>query len=182
MLEKEGFAKVKKTIALPSILLLVSLAGFNVAQARGMDSYIGIQGGTADASFDGVSGDVDLDFMMLQLGIWLTDEVSAELRMGKGFGDDSIGSVDVELESIGGLYATYHWHMGDQFSVYGIAGWSQASGKFSGPGGSDQADDNGPSLGAGLKISIVSVEFMRYLDTSDVEIDAVSVGLQYTFD
>ena len=54
--------------------------------------------------------------------------------------------------------------------------------KASSGNGSAQDDENGLSYGAGMKFSILSIEYIRYLDTSDVEVDAVSVGLQYTFE
>jgi opacity protein-like surface antigen len=172
---------VKRLIALPSILILISCTCFNVAQAEVGDTYIGIQYGSADTSFGDDSSEVDLDFLTLQLGVWVNDNVSIEVRMGTGNGDESVESVDFEIESIGGLYGTYHWNLGNHASIYGIAGWSTATLKLSGVGDSDQETENGLSVGAGLKFSIFSVEYMRYLDTSDVEADAVSVGLNYTF-
>ena len=162
---------MKKIITLSSILILLGHTYFNVAQAGARNAYIGISAGSAD-----------LDGITLQLGVWMTDNVSLEARMGKGNGDDSIGSLDLELESLGGLYGTYHWFLGDQVAVYGIAGWSTASVKLSGDNGSIQDDDNGFSYGAGILLSIFTVEYMRLLDTTDVEVDVVSVGLRYTFD
>ena len=173
---------MNKFIALPSILILISYTYFNVAQAEGRNTYIGIQYGSANTSFSGIPSDVDLDFLTLQLGVWMTDNASIEVRIGTGNGDDSIGPVDLEIESIGGLYGTYHWNLGNHASIYGIAGWSDAALKVSGGGSSDQDDENGLSYGAGMRFSILSVEYMRYLDTSDVEADAVSVGLHYTFE
>ena len=173
---------MKKIITLSSILILLGHTYFNVAQAGARNAYIGISAGSADTSFDGIDEDFDLDGITLQLGVWMTDNASLEARMGKGNGDDSIGSLDLELESLGGLYGTYHWFLGDQVAVYGIAGWSTASVKLSGDNGSIQDDDNGFSYGAGILLSIFTVEYMRLLDTTDVEVDVVSVGLRYTFD
>jgi len=173
---------VKRIIALLSIVLQICYMYFNVAQAEARDSYIGIQIGSADTSFDGISSDVDLDFLMIQLGVWMDDNTSIELRMGKGRGDDSIGPLDLNIESIGGMYVAYHWDLGKQASIYGIAGGSSASAKFSVSSGSDQDDYYSLSYGAGMKFSILSVEYMHYLDTTEVEADAVSVGLHYAFD
>lgn len=173
---------MKIIIALPLIFLLFSFMCFNVAQAEGRDSYIGIGAGTADTAIDGLSDDLDLEAIVLQLGVWMTDNISIEIRMGKGIGDDSVGAADVEIESVGGLYGTYHWNLGNQLSVYGIAGGSRASVKVTGSGGSVQDDENSLSYGAGIKISILSIEYMRYLDTSEVEADVASVGLLYEFD
>jgi opacity protein-like surface antigen len=174
---------IMKTIAtFLAVLALVSYPYLNVAQAEGANTYIGIGAGSADTSLDCTSCDVDLDFLVLQLGVWTTDNTSIEIRMGKGSGDDSIGPLDIELESFGGLYGTYHWNLGNHASVYGIAGWSTASLKVSSGNDSLQDDEDGLSYGAGMKFSILSVEYIRYLDTSDVEADAVSVGLHYTFE
>ena len=173
---------MKRKNALPFTFLLVSLTYFNVAQAEGRNNYMGIGAGTAETSIDGSPEDIDLDALTLQLGAWVTDNISIEIRMGKGIGEDSVGAAEAEIESIGGLYGTYHWNLGNQLSVYGIAGWSRASVKLSGNGGSVQDDDNGLSYGAGIKISILSIEYMSYLDTSHVEADVVAVGLLYTLD
>ena len=173
---------MEKLITLPSILILICYTCFNVAQAEGRNTYIGIQYGSADTSFGDDSSDVDLDFLTLQLGVWVNDNVSIEVRMGTGSGDESVESVDFEIESIGGLYGTYHWNLGNHASIYGIAGWSDITLKKSEDGGSIQPDENGLSYGVGMKLSILSVEYMRYLDTDHLEADAVSVGLHYTFD
>ena len=173
---------MKKLITLPLILILICYTYFNVAQAEDRNTYIGIQYGSADTSFGDDSSEVDLDFLTLQLGVWVNDNVSIEVRMGTGNGDESVDSGDLEIESIGGLYGTYHWNLGNHASIYGIAGWSDISLKKSGDGGSIKADENGLSYGVGMKFSILSVEYMRYLDTDDIEAGAVSVGLHYTFD
>ncbi len=178
----KGLPEVKRITVLSSILFLFSGMYFNIAQAESGDSYIGIGVGTADTSIGDVPGDVDLDVLLLRLGVWITDNISLEARVGTGIDDDSTGSVDLEVESIGGLYGTYHWNLGKHASVYGIAGRSRASVKFSQGGSSDQDTDNGVSYGAGIKLSILSLEYMRYLDTSDVEADAIGVSLRYTFD
>ena len=173
---------MKKINAFLSLFLLVSFMCLNAAKAQGQDGYIGIAAGTADTSIDDLSDDVDLDALVLQLGVWMTENNSVELRMGKGIDDDSAGPVDVEIESIGGLYGTYYWHLGNHLSAYGIAGWSRASAKFSSAAGSDQEDENGLSYGAGIKVSVLVIEFMRYLDTTEVEADVISAGLRYNFD
>ncbi len=173
---------MKKSTLPPLLLILISFTCFNVAQAEGYKTYAGIHVGTADTSIDGVNDDVDLDFLMAQLGVWMTDNATIEARMAIGNDDDSVGPFDIEIENFGGLYGTYHWFFSDYVSAYGIAGWSTASLKVSGNGASDQEDDNGLSYGVGMKFSIVNIEYMKLLDTSDVEMDLVSVGLQYSFD
>lgn len=173
---------MKRITALPSVLLLVGSLCFNAAQAEGVANYIGLGVGTTETSYDDIPGEVDLEVLVLQLGVWITDNISLEARMGTGIDDDSTGSVDVDVESIGGLFGLYHWKLGEHASIYGIAGRSRASLKFSQGGSSDQDKDNGVSYGAGIKLSILNVEYLRYLDTDDIEIDSVNASLIYTFD
>lgn len=172
--------KIKVVPAL--LFILVNLTHSNLAMAEGKNPYIGIFAGSADTSLRGTDNDFDLDYVMLQLGVWVTDDFSLEGRMGWGNGTDSTGPFDLEIENFGGVYGAYHWYFGDHVSVYGIAGWSDATLKKSGSSGSIQGDDRGLSYGAGIKLSILNIEYLRLLDTSDTEVDAVSVGLQYTFD
>jgi opacity protein-like surface antigen len=172
-----------KTIIAPALLvMLIGQMFVSVALADGKQSFVGVYAGVADTALDGLGQDLDLDFMGIQLGVWVTDNFALEGRMGTGAGTDSIGSVDFEVESFGGVYGAYHWLFGDQMSVYGIAGWSEASIKASAGSDSVRDDEKGFSYGAGIKLSIVNIEYLRLLDTSDVEVDALSVGLQYTFD
>lgn len=173
---------MKKILALSSTLVLISYMFFNVAQAEGADTYVGIQYGSADTTVGGVPNDFDLEFLALQIGVWVSDNTSLELRMGKGNGKHSAGGYDLEIESMGGLYGTYHWPLGDQASIYGIAGWSTASFKLSQGATGNQEDENDISYGVGVKISVLSVEYMSYLDNSNVKADVVSVALQYGFD
>jgi opacity protein-like surface antigen len=173
---------MKKTIVLACLLAQPGWLYFTAAQAEGRDSYIGIQMGSANSTFDGISSDVDLDFLMLRLGVWVADDTSLELRMGKGRGHDSIGAQDLSFESNGGMYLSYYWNLGNHASVYGIAGGSAASVKFSENNGSNQDEYYSLSYGAGLKISVLCVEYMHFLDTSQVEADTLSVGLQYAFE
>jgi len=151
------------------------------ARSKDYDTYIGIQFGSADTSLDGLP-DVDLDYGLLQLGVWASEEVSLELRAGTGIGDDTIRGVDLELESLYGMYGLYHYHISELASLYGAVGISRASLKASVPGSSDQDNDWGLSYGVGAKFSIFIIDYMRYLDTSEITVDAVSVGVHYTFE
>ena len=167
-----------------ALLAIFALVGSTIAKAtllEGADSYIGFQFGNSDVSIDGAS-DLDLDVTLLQVGVWVSDEISLELRTGRGSNDDTVQGIDFEIEALYGLYGLYHFNFSDFASVYAAVGLSRLTLKASGAGGSDQEDENGLSYGVGAKLSIFSIEFMRYLDTNEVEADVVSVGIQYTFD
>ena len=172
---------MKGIVALLAIFALGGSTIANATSSEGADTYIGIQFANSDVSVDGAS-ELDLDVTLFQLGVWVSDEISLELRTGRGSNDETVQGVDFEIEALYGMYGLYHFNFSDIASVYGAVGLSRLTLKASAAGGSNQEDENGFSYGVGAKLSIFSVEFMRYLDNNEVEADVVSVGLQYTFD
>jgi outer membrane immunogenic protein len=176
---------IKVVGLLLTAFLMLEQGYFNEARAaesEGADTYIGLQIGTADTSVDDLSGDFDLDYGLLQLGIWANEEVSIEFRTGVGTSKESSGGIDYEIESLYGLYGLYHYHLGEIASLYGALGVSRVTLKSSIPGDSVQENENGLSYGVGAKLSVFTLEYMRYLNTTDVTVDAISLGIQYTFD
>jgi hypothetical protein len=169
---------VKSIVALLAIFALVGPGIANAASSEGVDTYIGLQFGNSDVSVDGVS-DLDIDLTLLQVGVWVSDDISLEIRTGRGMSDDTVQGVKFEIESVYGLYGLYHFHLSEFASLYGALGMSRATLKTSTSG---QEEESSLSYGIGAKFSFFSVDFMRYMDTTDVEVDVVSVGLQYTFD
>jgi hypothetical protein len=147
------------------------------AKREGADTYIGLQFGVADTSIDDFSG--DLDYSLLQLGIWTNEDVSIEFRTGVGTSRESSGGVDYEIESLYGLYGLYHYNLGEIASIYGALGGSRVTIKSSISG---QEYENGLSYGVGAKLSVFTLEYMRYMDTIDLSVDTLSLGVQYTFD
>ena len=172
---------MKSIVALLAIFALVGPGIANAASSEGADTYIGLQFGNSDVSVDGIS-DLDLDVTLLQVGVWVSDDISVEIRTGRGMSDDTVQGVKFEIESVYGLYGLYHFHLSEFASLYGALGMSRATLKTSAAGTSDQDEESSLSFGVGAKFSFFSVDFMRYMDTTDVEADVVSVGLQYTFD
>lgn len=177
-----GIKVVGLLLAAFSMLDQVYLNQASAAEREGADTYIGLQFGVADTSIDDFSDDLDLDYSLLQLGIWANENVSLEARTGAGTGDDTANGIDFELERIYGLYGLYHYHLGDIASVYGALGASRVTLKASIPGASDQEYENGMSYGIGAKLSVFTLEYMRYVDTTDFTVDAISLGVQYTFE
>ena len=176
---------IKVVGLLLAAFLMLDQGYFNeasAAQREGADTYIGLQLGTSESSIDDVSGDLDFDFGLLQLGVWASEEISLEFRTATGNGDDTSDGIEFELENLYGLYGLYHYHLGEIVSIYGALGISRVTLKGSTTGASDQESEDGLSYGVGAKLSMFTLEFMRYLDTTDVTVDAVSLGVQYTFD
>jgi opacity protein-like surface antigen len=151
-----------------------------------LKGYLGIQYGALELSGDAVNDDIDIDYGVIRIGVTVNENIAIEGRLGTGNDDDRSGGVKYELESIGGVYGLYHFRMNPDVSVYGILGWSagEVKGSIDTPGGhlSDQEDEDGLSYGAGVELFGVSIEAMRYLDTSEITADAVAVGYTYYFE
>lgn len=135
------------------------------------NSYIGFHLGEADVD------DVDLDYYLIRMGVEVDDHIDLELRYGRGSNEQDYGGIDFEIESIGGLYGLYHVGI-----LYGIAGWSSGTVKASLMGQNIQIEEDSFSYGVGLEFLGFNVEWMQYIDTSDIEADAVSIGYSYYFE
>ena len=171
---------IKVVGLLLAAFLMLDQGYFNevrAAEREGADTYIGLQFGVADTSVDTFSD--DLDYSLLQLGIWANEETSIEFRTGVGTSRESSGGIDYEIESLYGLYGLYHYPLGEIASIYGALGASRVTLKTSISG---QEYENGMSYGVGAKLSVFTLEYMRYLDTIDLSVDTLSLGVQYTFD
>ncbi len=152
-------------------LVLVLLFTTNTYALESGNSYIGFQLGEADVD------DVDLDYYLIRFGVEVNDHIDLELRYGRGSNDQEDGGIDFEIESIGGLYGLYHVGI-----LYGIAGVSSGTVKASLMGQNIQIEEDSFSYGVGLEYQGFNVEWIQYIDTSDIEVDAVSIGYNYYFE
>ena len=166
---------MKKVIAL-------LLAGWLIGPALADDEsggYVGLQFGESEAD-DGFI-EVETDYRLLRIGYAPNKTYAFEYRIGRGSSDDIQNGVRFELENVYGLFGLYHFNFAEKASVYGVLGLSQASFKISNAVTSTQVDDNILSYGAGVQFYGVNVEYMKYLDTSDIEMDTIAVGYNYHF-
>jgi hypothetical protein len=130
---------VKSIVALLAIFALADPGIANAGSSEGADTYIGLGFGNSDVSIDGIS-DLDFDVALLQLGVWVSDDISLEIRTGSGMSDDTVQGVKFEIESVYGLYGLYHFHLSEFASLYGALGLSRATLKTSAAGDSSQED------------------------------------------
>lgn len=171
------------------LLVMCLLAFFTTAHAEQptypLKGYLGVQYGASELSGDEIDDDIDIDYGTVRIGVTLNENFALEGRLGGSDDDDSSGGIKYDLESIGGVYGLYHFRIGQNASVYGIAGWSavEVKGTIDTPTGhqSDQEDDDGLSYGVGVEFFGISIEAMRYLDTSDITADTVAIGYTYYF-
>jgi len=169
---------VKKII---SILVVSSSILFHSAQAANdYTTYIGLGFGSGDA--DDGEVEFEIDAGLIRLGIMPTENTALEYRFGVGVSDDAVDGITYEMENVYGVYGLYHYDISLDASVYALAGFSQVSIKSSFGNASAQDEERGISYGFGVAVYDFNVEYVQYLDTSDLEVGAVAVGYTYKFE
>ncbi|MCH4563958.1 porin family protein [Halomonas sp. EGI 63088] len=165
-----------KTLAISSVsALLVAGAFASTAQAQqpmSIQPYIG-----GDAMFWELDRDraPDRDSVGLRLrgGAQFNDYFAVEGHLGTGGSD---GGAD--LDYLVGGYAKGILPISPQFRLYGLLGYTEVDFDI------DREDDF--SYGAGGEFDVapnlaIGADFMRYLDKSNHDFDAASIGLTYRF-
>ena len=165
----------KLVIVLPGVFIIALLA-LSTADANEARGYIGLQLGKADLEGD------DLNYGLARIGIKYPNNIAAEVRYGAGANSKTTGGVKVEIERIIGVYGAYHFDLSDKLSLYGIVGWSEIVINSSDSLDSVDTSQDGISYGVGAEFRGFNVEWMQYLDTEDVETQAIAIGYNYHFD
>ena len=146
------------------------------------------------ASYTFLEGDVfdencDRDVMVLNGGYRFNEYFSAEGRIGFGVSDDDLeGLLDIEVDSILGVYGKFGIPTGTSFYPYAILGYSRVEIELSSSliGGSESDSDNDLSYGIGADFSIsdnfsLNAEYMVWYDDDDIELSGLSIGAIYKF-
>lgn len=166
---------MKLAISAMTLALFVGGALASTAQAQQTyypQPYIG-----GDALFWELNRDngPDRDSVGLRLngGFKFNDYFAVEGHVAGGGSDGP-----AELDSLVGAYAKGIVPISQEFRLYGLLGGTEVD-----LGGDS---DNGVSYGAGAEFDMspnlsVGADLMRYLDKSNYDVDAASVGLRYRF-
>jgi outer membrane immunogenic protein len=167
---------MKKVILGVAITFLFSTTVF---AAREGESYFGIQYAMVTYDEDGVD-DVEPAALVGKFGKFMTDNVAIEGRIGFGIQDDSVDlgpfEVEVDVETIFGVYAVMQSSGSDSASFYGVLGLTRVELEASAFGVSVSDDDSGLSYGVGVNIGAFNLEYMSYIDDDDYDLTAVSLG------
>jgi len=173
-----------------SCLLMAGFAfGTAHAQVQQTGLYFGVDVMEVEFQSSGFSSAKPIA-ASLSTGYRLSDNFAAEARAGTGLSDASsrvMGTpVDIEVDSYFGFLAKGIVPFSDIFELYGVAGYSYVDIKARAGGVSMVGSDNGFSygIGAAMKVSYsasVQVEWGRLLDGSGFKIDALSVGMRFSF-
>ena len=182
-------------IVLASTLLFFARAGMTELDN---ENYIGIQYGIGQYSEDGISQEFNPTVLIGRIGHYFHPSISVEARMGSGLEDDTqflpefgASGLDValELDSMFGVYGVGHLNLTGSFSVYGVLGVSKVKGTASvpsSPGLKSSEDNSSVSYGVGANFDIgsnlgLNVEYMRYLDKSEFDLDVIGLGVEFSF-
>ncbi|WP_237673842.1 porin family protein [Vreelandella profundi] len=179
---------MKKIILISALASSFALASSTTLADNTGTSYVG--GLFSHYTYDESSGSSDASPTGLTVrgGYFLTDYIAIEGRLGTGISDDTISgtSIDLELDQLMGAYAAGYLPLNNMFSLYGLIGFSYAEGSASNRLTSISFDDDGFSYGAGAQINFTpqvsgQLEYMYYLDKSDYDLTAASLGVSYNF-
>ena len=179
-------------LALAASLLLLTRTA--TAGSEG-EYYFGLQYGVGDYDEDGISETYNPTLLTARLGGYLTPNFAIEGRLGSGMEDDTHklpefgnNNFSLELDSMLGVYGTGHFNLSETSSIYGVLGVSQVEGTASLPDFSLESseDNSGISYGIGVDIGFgsswaLNIEYMRYLDEDDFNLDLGSIGATYRF-
>jgi hypothetical protein len=187
-----------KTVIIGLVVLLASTSG-NALAGLTPGAYAGIQYASTDFSFDGVPEEFSPTALIGRAGSNFNQYVSIEGRLGIGLSDDTItatdgvttASVSIEIDTLIGLYGIGRVPLGKSSSLYALIGFTQVdatkSASLTGSGSASLSDDESDlSYGVGADIGIrynlwVNVEYVQYLDKSDIEVSAIAVGMRFGF-
>ncbi|GHA85489.1 porin family protein [Modicisalibacter luteus] len=164
-----------------------------LADVQAGSSYAGGQYAWATYDESGTSIDVEPAAIVARFGHFVVDNFALEGRVGTGIADDtvSVSGIDVEgeIDHLIGAYGVGYLPLGDSpVSLYGLVGFTQGEATLSAPGYGVEASesDSGFSYGVGIEGHFTrqisaNLEYVSYLDKSDYEVTAVSLGMNYHF-
>lgn len=179
---------MKKTkIIIAAAALLASSSA--LATSAG-SSYVGGQIGQLTYDESGVP-DAEPTIGVLRLGHFVVDHFAIEGRLGTSLADDDVRvlgvDVDVEIDYLAGVYGAGYLPLGDSpVSVYGLAGFTRGKATAKAGNISESETDSDFSYGVGLQANMTpqlsgTLEYMSYMDKSDFEASAVTLGLNFNF-
>tara|TARA_R110000868_G_scaffold407895_1_gene689835 strand:- start:11294 stop:11911 length:618 start_codon:yes stop_codon:yes gene_type:complete len=136
-------------------------------------TFINLESGSADANVGTLSAKV---------GVMATPFLGIEARGGFGVDDDRIGAADFSLDNFFGGYATFNLVNESPITPYAILGFTRVEIEV----GTATEDETDVSYGIGMNMEFApnlsgNLEYMRYYENNDTEIDGLGVGIQFNF-
>ena len=172
-----------------TVLGLVSAGSTAWAGGVAGQSYLGIDYGVVSYEEAGVE-EANPDVLGARFGVYFTDNLALETRVAIGTTADTVYAggvpVDVEIDSLAGVYGVGHLPLSRYSSIYGLVGYSHGQVTASVPGYSVTDSESGLSFGFGADIGLnratsLNVDYTQYLDGTDYDVSALSVGMTFKF-
>ena len=168
---------------------LVAASPVTARAETASSAYMGIQYAIGDASIDDQPESFSPTTLVARVGKYYRSHYSLEGRLAIPLQDDtattSAGDTTVGLFGIFGAYGTARMTLLKRYSLYGIAGFSAVSWEVEVASVERSDTDVGFSYGAGIGIgfgrSALNIEYLSYLDETEFDLDAFSLGLTITF-
>lgn len=137
-------------------------------------------------SLDNGNAEADVGTLSAKVGVMATPFLGIEARGGFGVDDDRIGGVDYSLDNFFGGYATFNLANESPLTPYAILGFTRVEVEAESAFGSATEDDSDVSYGIGMNVEFApnlsgNLEYMRYYEDGNTEIDGLGVGLQFNF-
>lgn len=178
-----------KKVFCKMLVVALTLSTFSLAYAQD-GLYVGANISQINYKEDGIST-IKPIALSLKLGNQFTKNFALEARIGTGISDDSLDvfgtSVKVEVDSFYGIYGKGILPLNDNFSVYGLAGYTKGELTASAPGvGSFSESDSDFSFGVGCDYFFAenvafNFEYARLFSGSDYTVNAPSMGITLKF-
>lgn len=156
------------------------------ATAHAAEPYAGANIGFVDYSIDGIGSDASLTALYGRGGVKFADVFAVEGRLGLGVGDDSVGTADVSLNYLAGVYVLAGLPVTEQFFPYAVLGYSKGDMDFDLGLGSFSDSESDISYGVGVDFHLnetftINGEYMSYLDKDGGEIAGFAIGASMSF-
>lgn len=175
---------LKKSLAALAITALLT----GTAQAQ--RNYIGGNLALLDYSEDTVSDDASLTGLVGRFGVFINRNLAGEVRFGVGLGHDTLTinnlDADIELDYMFGGYLRGVFPINKSIAPYIIGGITHGELTASVAGANYKLSDKDISFGAGVDLALLqgiglNFEYMNYISTGGVDIDALTVGITKKF-
>lgn len=173
-----------------AIVIATSLATVGTASAQDMYKT-GMGGAYAGLNYTFLNletgnADADVDTLSAKIGVMATPYLGFEARGGFGVNDERIRGVDYSLDNFFGGYATFNLANESPITPYVIAGFTRVEIEANSFLGSATEDETDVSFGIGMTMEFApnlsgNLEYMRYYEDSDAEIDGLGIGIQVNF-
>lgn len=176
---------LKKSLAALAITALLT----GTAQAQ--RNYVGGNLALLDYSEDITSDDASLTALVGRFGVFINRNLAGEVRFGVGLGHETFTTnvgddYNIKLDYMVGGYLRGVFPINKSIAPYIIGGITHGELTASNAGADKKLSDRDISFGAGVDLALLqgiglNFEYMSYISTGGVDIDALTVGITKKF-